>query len=110
MSFAYVASYVRAVYEDETWWQENKATSENNFTFISRLEEVIELIHKKLPGKKHKHIYPRDTNIIEFIRQTEQKKKRKKILHQLQVVLFIQIIPQSRSYKLYWVVHMVKYN
>jgi hypothetical protein len=78
MSFAYLASFVRVVYEDESWWQENGPTFENNFTFTMRLDEVIDLVHEKLPGNKHKHLYPQDANIIQFIRQTEQREREEK--------------------------------
>ena len=79
MSFAYLASFIRVVHEDEEWWRRYKPTLDNNFTFTSRLEEVIELVQKRLPGKKHKHLYPRDTNeIIDFIQQTQQRDKDEK--------------------------------
>lgn len=71
MSFAYIASYVRVVYEDQDWWKNNAPTEENNLTFTARLDEVIELVHAKLPGSKHKHLYPLDTDILHFLKQTE---------------------------------------
>src|ERR1700720_1700389 len=71
MEFAYLASRVRVVYEDIEWWQANGPTETNNPYLHRHLVELIESIKQKVPKRKNKHLYPKDTNIINFIEQME---------------------------------------
>jgi hypothetical protein len=64
---AYLASIVRAVYEDPKWWKENGPTENNNFGLHIQWQNTIDIIAQKLPGRKHKKLYPADTKIVQFI-------------------------------------------
>ena len=75
MSFAYIGSFVRTVYEEEEWWKRNGPTVDNNFTFVSRLDEAISITDKALPDRKDKQLFPRDGDIMAFIGRVEQKER-----------------------------------
>jgi hypothetical protein len=78
MSFAYIASIVRVMYEDEKWWENNGLTYENNFTFVNHLEEAIEITDQSLTSKKDKQLFPRDTDIPSFIARFQAKEREEK--------------------------------
>jgi hypothetical protein len=75
MSFAYLASMVRVMYEDEEWWSANGPTEDNNFTFVNGLEEAIDITDKALTSRKHKHLIPKDKTLLSYIKRIQAKEK-----------------------------------
>ena len=79
LDVAYIASIVRIVYEDKKWWKENQPTEANNLSVYLQWNETIDRIKIKLPGKKHKQLFPSDSNITTFIEQVEKRKKEEQL-------------------------------
>jgi hypothetical protein len=78
LDVAYLASIVRAVYEDPKWWKDNGPTENNNFGLYLQWQDTIDMVAQKLPGRKHRHLYPVDTNIGQFIERVEVAKHAEK--------------------------------
>ena len=71
LDIAYLAAVVRTVFEDRKWWKENAPTEDNNFDLHLNWQNTIDIVAEKLPGRKHRHLYPASTNIEQFIVQVE---------------------------------------
>lgn len=87
LDFAYLASIVRSVYEDISWWKDNGPTDSNNFSLHLQWQNTIDIVAQKLPGRKNKKLFPQDADIAKFIQQVEiamreEKQQGKKVSEQ----------------------------